>query len=121
MRSVVTAALGLVLAASAVSAQTAESGVIADLVSASHILADQGVVDGFGHVSVRHPSNPNHFLMSRSMAPSLVTRDDIMEFDLDGNAIDGQGRQSSSSASSTRKSTRPGLTCSPSCTATHPP
>lgn len=92
MRSVVTAVIGLLLAATAGSAQTAESSVVADLVAASHILADQGVVDGFGHVSVRLPSNPNHFLMSRSMAPSLVTRDDIMEFDLDGNAIDGQGR-----------------------------
>ncbi|MCJ2049992.1 class II aldolase/adducin family protein [Methylobacterium sp. J-070] len=60
--------------------------------AASHILADQSVVDGFGHISVRLPSNPNHFLMSRSMAPSLVTPNDIMEFDLDGNAIDGQGR-----------------------------
>jgi HCOMODA/2-hydroxy-3-carboxy-muconic semialdehyde decarboxylase len=92
MRSAVTAVIGLVLAATTASAQTTEPGVIADLVAASHILADQGVVDGFGHVSVRLPSNPNHFLMSRSMAPSLVTSDDIMEFDLDGNAVDGRGR-----------------------------
>lgn len=92
MRSAVTAIIGLMLAATATSAQTAQLGMIADLVTASHILADQGVVDGFGHVSVQLPSNPNHFLMSRSMAPSLVASDDIMEFDLDGNAIDGQGR-----------------------------
>jgi ribulose-5-phosphate 4-epimerase/fuculose-1-phosphate aldolase len=50
------------------------------------------VVDAFGHVSARDPSNPSHFLMSRSLAPALVTADDIMEFDLDGNAIDARGR-----------------------------
>src|SRR5882757_3382947 len=51
-----------------------------------------GVLDGFGHVSARDPSNPNHFLMSRSLAPALVTADDIMAFDLDGNAVDPRGR-----------------------------
>ncbi len=51
-----------------------------------------GVLDGFGHVSARHPGNPNRFLMSRSLAPALVTADDIMEFDLDGNAVDPRGR-----------------------------
>jgi len=50
------------------------------------------VLDGFGHVSTRHPTNPNHFLMARSLAPALVTADDIMEFDLDGNAVDVRGR-----------------------------
>jgi HCOMODA/2-hydroxy-3-carboxy-muconic semialdehyde decarboxylase len=63
-----------------------------DIVVGSRILADFGVVDGFGHVSARHPTNPNHFLMSRSLAPALVTADDIMEFDLDGNAVDARGR-----------------------------
>lgn len=58
----------------------------------SRILADFGVLDGFGHVSARHPTNPNHFLMSRSLAPALVTADDIMEFDLDGNPVDARGR-----------------------------
>jgi ribulose-5-phosphate 4-epimerase/fuculose-1-phosphate aldolase len=58
----------------------------------SRILADFGVLDGSGHVSARHPTNPNHFLMSRSLAPALVTADDIMEFDLDGNAVDARGR-----------------------------
>jgi HCOMODA/2-hydroxy-3-carboxy-muconic semialdehyde decarboxylase len=61
-------------------------------VAGSRILADFGVVDGFGHVSARHPTNPNRFLMSRSLAPALVTADDIMEFDLDGNAVDARGR-----------------------------
>jgi HCOMODA/2-hydroxy-3-carboxy-muconic semialdehyde decarboxylase len=63
-----------------------------DIVIGSRILAEFGVLDGFGHVSARHPNNPNHFLMSRSLAPALVTADDIMEFDLDGNAIDARGR-----------------------------
>ena len=65
---------------------------IEDIVIGSRVLADFGVLDGFGHVSARNPKNPNHFLMSRSLAPALVTADDIMEFDLDGNAIDARGR-----------------------------
>jgi ribulose-5-phosphate 4-epimerase/fuculose-1-phosphate aldolase len=70
-----------------------DPALIEDIVIGSRILADSGVLDGFGHVSARHPTNPNHFLMSRSLAPALVTADDIMEFDLDGNAIDARGRQ----------------------------
>jgi len=58
---------------------------IADVVTANHILADQGVVDGFGHVSVRDPTDPNKFLMARSMAPELVTAADVLVHDLDGN------------------------------------
>ena len=58
----------------------------------SRILAEFGVLDGFGDVSARDPNNPNHFLMSRCRAAALVTADDIMEFDLDGNAIDPRGR-----------------------------
>jgi ribulose-5-phosphate 4-epimerase/fuculose-1-phosphate aldolase len=69
-----------------------DAAVIEDIVVGSRILADFGVVDGFGHVSARHPQNPNHFLMSRSLAPALVNADDIMEFDLDGNAVDARGR-----------------------------
>jgi len=63
-----------------------------DIVAGSRILADLGVVDAFGHVSARHPANPNRFLMSRSLAPALVTSADIMEFDLDGKAVDAAGR-----------------------------
>jgi len=63
-----------------------------DIVTGSRILAEFGVVDAFGHVSARDPINPNHFLMSRSLAPALVIADDIMEFDLDGNAVDARGR-----------------------------
>jgi ribulose-5-phosphate 4-epimerase/fuculose-1-phosphate aldolase len=69
-----------------------DAALLEDMVVGSRILADFGVLDGFGHVSARHPTNPNHFLMSRSLAPALVTADDIMEFDLDGNAVDASGR-----------------------------
>ena len=69
-----------------------DAALIDDIVIGSRVLADFGVLDGFGHVSARHPANPNHFLMARSLAPALVTADDIMEFDLDGNAVDARGR-----------------------------
>ena len=69
-----------------------EPALIEDIVVGSRILADLGVVDAFGHVSARHPTNPNRFLMSRSLAPALVTSGDVMEFDLDGNAIEAGGR-----------------------------
>jgi ribulose-5-phosphate 4-epimerase/fuculose-1-phosphate aldolase len=69
-----------------------EPVLLEDIVAGSRILADLGVVDAFGHVSARHPTNPNRFLMSRSLAPALVTSGDVMEFDLDGNAIDAGGR-----------------------------
>lgn len=73
---------------------SADTALIGDLVIANHILAEQGVLDAFGHVSVRHPDDPQRFLLSRSLAPALVTADDIMEYDLDGNAIDPRGRAS---------------------------
>ena len=67
---------------------------IEDLVAANRILAQHGVLDGFGHVSVRSDSDPNRFLMSRSLAPELVTAADILEYDLDGNALNAEGRSS---------------------------
>ena len=70
-----------------------DPALLEDIVVGSRVLADFGVLDGFGHVSARHPTNPNHFLMSRSLAPALVTADDIMEFDLDGNPVDARGRK----------------------------
>jgi HCOMODA/2-hydroxy-3-carboxy-muconic semialdehyde decarboxylase len=63
-----------------------------DLAAASRILADQGVFDAAGPVSLRHPGHPDRFLMSRSLAPQMITADDIMEFDLDCDAIDPRGR-----------------------------
>lgn len=62
---------------------------LAELVTANHILANEKVVDSFGHISVRNPDNPNHYFLSCSRAPEIVTREDIMEFDLEGNSVDG--------------------------------
>src|SRR6202035_2718998 len=67
------------------------SSAIRELVDANHILFDQGVVDGFGHVSMRHPVRPNHFLLARSMAPALVTAKDVLEFDPDGAPTEAGG------------------------------
>lgn len=64
-----------------------------DLVVANRILAHFGVLDGFGHVSVRHPADPTRYLLSRSRAPELVTADDIMDFDLDSVAREGDERK----------------------------
>src|SRR4051812_23832785 len=64
-----------------------------DLVVANHILYNEGVVDGFGHVSVRHPQRPDRFLLSRSLAPAVVRHEDVMEHDLDGEPVDAQSRR----------------------------
>lgn len=66
---------------------------IEELVVANHILFDQGVVDAFGHVSVRHDARPDRFLLARNMAPGNVTADDIVEFTLDGAAVNADGRK----------------------------
>ncbi len=67
--------------------------VIEDLVAANRILASQGVVDGFGHVSARHPENPRHYLLSRARPPGCIEAADIMEFTLEGEAVDPRGRR----------------------------
>jgi ribulose-5-phosphate 4-epimerase/fuculose-1-phosphate aldolase len=89
-------AIAVALQASPAAAQqaspTAPAALIDDLVAANRVLYQEGVLDGYGHVSVRSPGNPQHFLLSRSLAPALVTAADIMEFDLDGAAIDQRGR-----------------------------
>jgi len=74
------------------SAGPADPSLIEDLVVANRVLVRYGVLDGMGHVSVRHNLDPNRFLLSRSRAPELVTTDDILEYDLHGNAVDLQGR-----------------------------
>ena len=66
---------------------------IEDLVIACHICANEGVMDGFGHLSVRSARNPERFFMSRALAPAQVTAADIMEFDRSGNPVDPQGRR----------------------------
>ncbi|MEY4879770.1 MAG: hypothetical protein RJB62_1239 [Pseudomonadota bacterium] len=63
-----------------------------ELVTANRILAREGIVDSFGHISVRHPDNSNHFLMSRARAPDCVEVEDIMEFTLAGEPINPRGR-----------------------------
>ncbi len=70
----------------------ADPTLIEDLVAANRICADQGVLDGYGHVSARHPKNPERYLLSRSLAPELVTAADIMEYDLDSNPVHQRGR-----------------------------
>ena len=52
------------------------------LVAANRILANENVVDAFGHVSIRHPDDPDRYVMSRSRAPELVELEDLMEYDV---------------------------------------
>ncbi|MEC7765166.1 MAG: class II aldolase/adducin family protein [Pseudomonadota bacterium] len=66
---------------------------IADLVTANHILAHEGVLDAFGHVSIRHPDDPALFLLSQSRSPELVSRDDIMTFTHDGGVVGEDDRK----------------------------
>jgi HCOMODA/2-hydroxy-3-carboxy-muconic semialdehyde decarboxylase len=63
-----------------------------DLVAANRILADQGVLDALGHVSVRHDRDPNRYLLSQSRSAELVALDDVMEYDLDSSPVTGAGR-----------------------------
>ena len=67
---------------------------VEDLVAANRILAEHGVIDAYGHVSVRSDRDPKRYLLARSIAPELVTADDILEYDLDSNPIDPGGRES---------------------------
>jgi len=91
-------ALAAVCIASVAGAQTApvsagppDLQLIEDLVAANRILADQGLLDGWGHVSVRHNRDSNRFLMARGVAAQLVTAKDILEFDLDSRPVDTHG------------------------------
>src|SRR5438874_525497 len=63
-----------------------------EIVTANRILAHEGVVDSFGHVSSRHPDNPKRFLLSRARAPERIEKEDIMEFTLEGDPVDARGR-----------------------------
>ncbi len=62
--------------------------ILEELVTANRILANEGIVDSFGHVSARHPDNPQHYLLSRARAPERIERSDIVEYTLEGEAID---------------------------------
>jgi ribulose-5-phosphate 4-epimerase/fuculose-1-phosphate aldolase len=57
------------------------------LARANRILANEGVLDAFGHISLRHPNDPKRYLLSRSRGPELVQPEDILEFDLDSEPI----------------------------------
>jgi HCOMODA/2-hydroxy-3-carboxy-muconic semialdehyde decarboxylase len=90
------AALALVIAflAGPAAAAPPDRQLIEDLVAANRILAMEGVLDGYGHVSARHDKDPNRYLMSRYIAPALVTAADIVEYDLDSNALEPKGAPS---------------------------
>jgi HCOMODA/2-hydroxy-3-carboxy-muconic semialdehyde decarboxylase len=66
---------------------------IQDLVIANRILAKEDVVDAYGHISVRHPEKPNHFFISRSLAPELIEKEDIVELGLDGQPVKGDEKR----------------------------
>ena len=67
------------------------SAAISELVIANRIVAHLKLVDSFGHVTVRNPENPQRFFMSRARAPGLVTKEDILEFNLDSTPVDLRG------------------------------
>lgn len=62
------------------------------LVAANRVLANEGVVDAFGHVSVRDPRDATRFVLARSRSPALVELEDLMEFTQDGAPVDARGR-----------------------------
>jgi ribulose-5-phosphate 4-epimerase/fuculose-1-phosphate aldolase len=67
--------------------------IIRDLVIANRVLANEGVIDDFGHVSVRHPGDPDRYFLSRSRSPEIVSADDIIEFTLDGKPVNPETRK----------------------------
>lgn len=74
-------------------ATASSSALIDDLVVANRILFAQGVVDAFGHISARHDKRPDRFLLARNMAPACVTAGDIVEFNLEGEPLNSNGRK----------------------------
>jgi HCOMODA/2-hydroxy-3-carboxy-muconic semialdehyde decarboxylase len=65
-----------------------------DLVAANRILASHGVIDAYGHVSLRSPRDPNRYFLARSLAPERVQLEDLIEYDLDSRPLDDRGRES---------------------------
>ncbi len=90
--AVVCCACAVLPATAQVVLESKTAGLIDDLVSANRVLASQGVLDGFGHVSARSIADPSHFYMARSVAPSSVSSTDIMEFDRDGRPLGLESR-----------------------------
>lgn len=71
-----------------------EMSLVEDLVAANRILAEHGVIDAYGHVSVRSTKDPKRYLLARSIAPELVTEADILEYDLESNPVEPRGMES---------------------------
>jgi len=92
LASLAVPALAAAAPAATIKSNETESA-IPELVLANHVLAAKDVVDGYGHVSTRHPNFAGRYLLARSMAPALVTAADIMTFDLDSNALGNDSRQ----------------------------
>lgn len=92
---------------------------LGDLVIANRILAHEGVLDDFGRVAVRHPERPDRFFVSR--LPEIVTRDDLLEFMLNGVPVDPKGLRLISRACCTRASSPRDRTCRQPCTITARP
>src|SRR5690349_16529016 len=107
-----TRAIAILAAAANLSSQTpaapSRQALVDELVTANRILANEGVVDGYGHVSVRNPANPNRYFLARAGAPALVTTADPR----------AAAARDTWSASSTARSTRRVPMCRRSCTAT---
>ena len=72
---------------------TCSPELLADLVVANWILYDEDVLDGFGHVSVRHDKDPQRYVMARHMAPGLVTKADVLDFTLDSQPVVDIGKR----------------------------
>ena len=77
---------------------------------ANRMLANEGVLDAFGHVSLRHPADPDRYLLSRSRSPGLIAPDDILEFTLDSEPVAPPSVQLYAELSSMAVSIRRGLT-----------
>ncbi|MCP4561864.1 MAG: class II aldolase/adducin family protein [Bosea sp.] len=87
--------MSVALASDAGAAEPSHRGILEDvlddLVVSNRILAREGVLDGFGHVSARHPSEPGRYFISRSRSPALVERADLVELDLDDRPVRDTG------------------------------
>ena len=68
-----------------------ERSQLEDLVAANRILAEHGVIDAYGHVSLRSPDNPQRFFLARAIAPETVQIEDILEYDLDARPVEAKG------------------------------
>lgn len=71
--------------------QARGAGDLEQLVLANRILFQQGIVDGYGHVSIRDPADPGRFFQARNIAPAFVTERDVLVHDLDGHVLSGEG------------------------------